>query len=110
MTWTGSAVCEFIAFLSVGVAECCSPRSFSSMDVDDVREVTIGSLAVAPGGTAGLVLTFWVVLHPVELQGCNSSRPGSDFKRALVPAHVLAAFAASACLWLVSAARRGREM
>lgn len=80
------------------------------MDVDDVREVTIGSLAVALGVAAGLVLTFWVVLHPVALQSCNSSLPDSDFKRALVPAHLIAAFVASACLWLVSAARRGKDM
>lgn len=80
------------------------------MDVDDLREVTLGSLAVALGIAAGLVLTFWVVLHPVELTSCNSSLPDSNFKRALIPAHLIAALVASACLWMVSAARRGEDM
>lgn len=80
------------------------------MDVDDLREVTLGSLAVALGVAAGLVLTFWVVLHPLDLPGCHLSLPESDFKRALVPGHLLAAVAASGCLWLVSAARRGSDM
>lgn len=82
----------------------------SSMDVDDLRDVTIGTLAVALGVAAGLLLTFWVVLDPPDLPGCLADLPDSDYKSALVPAHLLALLAASGCIWLLDAARRGREM
>lgn len=56
-----------------------------------------------------LLVTFWVLLAPVEDSGCNTALLPSDFRDALAPVHLAAAVVLSACLWALGAARRGAE-
>src|SRR4051794_15935807 len=72
-----------------------------------VRSVTVTWMAVATAVTAGVVLTFWVVLHPVAHDRCVTSLAPSTFSSALIPIHVVAAAVLSAGVWMLGARRRG---
>jgi hypothetical protein len=67
-----------------------------------VRNVTIVALAVA----AAVLVTFWIALEPVAVDGCHTSLAPSTFRDALIPVHVAAAAVLSACVLALST-RRG---
>ena len=76
----------------------------------DLRRATIVTTAVCAGVFAVLLLTFWVVLSPVDADdGCNTTLAPSAFRDALGPVHLVAAGVLSACLWALGAARRGSD-
>src|SRR3954452_1384296 len=80
-------------------------------DTDDLRRATLWSTAVCAGVFAVLLVTFGLVLSPVDLDdgGCNTSLAPSAFRDALGPLHLLAAIVISASIWALAAARRGRD-
>ena len=71
-----------------------------------LRRATVASLTVGVLVAAGLVAIFWVLLHPVQSDGCTTSLLASPFKTALVPAHLAAAAGLSVCMGMLSARRR----
>jgi hypothetical protein len=75
------------------------------MGAREFRSATLASLLAALGVAGVLGLTFGVLLHPLEVSGCNTSLPDSDFRTALAPVHVLAGAVLSGRLWVLSARR-----
>jgi hypothetical protein len=81
-------------------------QALTASELDALRRTTVASLTVGLLVAGGLVVTFWVLLHPVQSDGCTTSLLASPFKTALVPAHLAAAAALSVCVWMLSARRR----
>jgi hypothetical protein len=75
-----------------------------------VRRVTLSSLAVVLVVAAALIVTFWVALEPVQIEGCHTRLAESTFKSALIPVHVAAMAVLAVFAWLISARRRGRAL
>src|SRR5919206_1191819 len=85
-------------------------QPLTASELHALRRTTVASLTVGGLVAAGLVVTFWVLLHPVRSDGCTTSLLASPFKTALVPAHLGAAAALSVCVWMLSAHRRRRRL
>jgi hypothetical protein len=85
-------------------------HALTDSELDALRRTTVASLTVGVLVAAGLVVTFWLLLHPVQSDGCTTSLLASPFKTALVPAHLAAAAALSVCVWMLSASRRRRRL
>jgi hypothetical protein len=71
-----------------------------------VRVATVASAAACATLAVILLVTFWVLLSPVDGGACNTSLLPSAFRDALGPVHLGGAIALSACLWALGAARR----
>src|ERR687885_2119482 len=81
-------------------------QALTESELHALRRTTVASLTVGLLVAAGLLVTFRVLLHPVQSDGCTTSLLASPFKTALVPAHIAAAAVLSACVWMLSARRR----
>src|SRR5919107_4735953 len=85
-------------------------QALTDSELHALRRTTVVSLTVGVLVATGLVVTFWVLLHPVQSDGCTTSLLASPFKTALVPAHLAAAAVLSVCVWMLSARRRRRRL
>src|SRR5919199_3802034 len=85
-------------------------QALTASELHALRRTTVASLTVGVLVAAGLLVTFWVLLRPVQSDGCTTSLLASPFKTALVPAHLAAAGALSVCVWILSARRRRRRL
>src|ERR687885_1827968 len=85
-------------------------QALTASELHALRRTTVASLTVGVLVAAGLLVTFWVLLRPVQSDGCTTSLLASPFKTALVPAHLAAAAALSVCVGMLSARRQRRRL